>query len=275
EAEVHLRLAPGARGHHMGEDAQRDPDLRVVAAGVHRTGGRIGIRMGGGDDRIQLRDHGDAAAARVLGRRRGQRHLHPGGREALDRRAVPVPLQELLDETGGVMLVIPELRMLPELGDEVADLGEEAFEGHGGRNSRNVGGLARAIRAAGSAGRVRREDSTSGAHRAGSAPAGPRAGPEPLGARQSYSSCSSSGSSAAPVTDTLTTPGSSTIAGTRSATGKRPWNRMSITTSFWSSSSRRWLFSIELVNPDEVATERMSRNTPAPSVQVLRASRFR
>src|SRR5699024_2725907 len=110
---------------------------------------------------------------------------HPGGREALDRRAVPVPLQELLDETGGAVLVIAELRMLPELGDEVADLGEEAFEGHGGRNSRDVGGLARVMRTAGSARRVRREDSTAGADRAGPAPAGPCAGPEPPGARQS------------------------------------------------------------------------------------------
>src|SRR5699024_12809057 len=98
--------------------------LALPPCPTRRSSDLIGVRMGGGDDRVELRDHCDAAAAWILGCGRRQRHLHPGGREALDRRAVPVPLQELLDQTGGAVLVIAELRMLPEVTDEVADLGE-------------------------------------------------------------------------------------------------------------------------------------------------------
>ena len=221
-----LRLAPGARGRWA---------LSAIPTCVWWpqacTGGRISIGWARSPTAPRPRRCGGAGP-----RAEGGVTFH-GGR-ALMRR--PVPLGCSTD--GGAC--VPETGCSQSSGQ--VRPGEEAFSGGETRMSRPRAG----IRAAGSAGR--------GILRPHCRPAAGPAAADP--APVSRTRHSSSGSSAFQYGH-LTTPGSSTIAGT-DRDGKRP-ERMSITTSFWSSSSQRWLLG-ELVNPRRSRPK--DARTPAPSV---------
>lgn len=46
----------------VGDQGAGDADLGVVPTCVHRTGGRVGVRVGGGDDGVEFGDDGDGRA---------------------------------------------------------------------------------------------------------------------------------------------------------------------------------------------------------------------